>query len=132
MARRRKRPASIGAPMQPLERLAAGILEQQRRSTAFAGQRERPRRPCGVELVPQFIFVGKAIEAGRRRALRGGQHGQHGAAAAVVVRAPPAAEDAFAILPQDLTAVIRIGAFQRMQHHLSHSGVGLLAAFGRR
>ena len=49
---------------QPLERFAARILEQQRCSTAFADQRERPRRPCGVELVPQFIFVGEAIEDG--------------------------------------------------------------------
>ena len=85
-----------------LERLAARILEQQRCSTAFAGKRERPRRPCGVEFVPQFIFVSEAIERGRRRALRGGQHRQHRAAAARAVRAPSAAEDAFAVLPQDL------------------------------
>jgi hypothetical protein len=47
---------------QLIERLAAGILEQQRRSIAFAAKRERPRRPRGVERVPQFIFMGKAIE----------------------------------------------------------------------
>ena len=84
---------------QSLERFAARILEQQRRSTAFAAKRERPRRPRGVERVPQFIFVGKAIERSRRRALRGRQHDQHGAAAAVAVRAPSPAEHAFAVLP---------------------------------
>ena len=47
---------------QLIERLAAGILEQKRRSIAFAAKRERPRRPRGVERVPQFIFMGKAIE----------------------------------------------------------------------
>ena len=40
------------------ERFAAGILEQQRRSSALVGKRERPRRPRAVEFVPQFIFVG--------------------------------------------------------------------------
>ena len=47
---------------QSLERFAARILEQQHRSSAFAPELERPRRPCGVEFVPQFIFVGEAIE----------------------------------------------------------------------
>ena len=49
---------------QSLERLAAMILEQQRCPAVFAAKRERPRRPCGVERVPQFIFAGKAIEKG--------------------------------------------------------------------
>ena len=85
-----------------LERLAAGSSSSSAvrpRSRASASGRSGPR---GVELVPQFIFVGEAIEASRRRALRGGQHGQHRAAAAVAVRAPSPAEHAFAILPQDL------------------------------
>ena len=94
MARRRKRPVSIGRADQSLERFAARILEQQRRPAAFAAKRERPRRPRGVERVPQFIFVGKAIERCRRRALRGGRHGQHRAAASVVAQAPSSAEDA--------------------------------------
>ena len=84
---------------EPFERFAARILKQQRCSTAFADNRERPRRPCGVELVPQFMFVREAIEGGGERALRGGQHGQHPAAAAFAVCAPPPAEDAIAILP---------------------------------
>ena len=43
------------------QRFAAGILEQQRRSSALAGKRKRPRRPYAVEFVPQFIFVGLTI-----------------------------------------------------------------------
>ena len=64
MARRRKRPDLHRRADEPLERLAARILEQQRRPTAFAGKLQRPRRPCAVELVLQFIFVGEAFEAG--------------------------------------------------------------------
>ena len=86
----------------PLQRLAAGILEQQRGSAVFAGKRKRPRSPCGVERVPQFIFVGEALENDRRRAIRRGQHRQHRPAAFPAVRAPPAVEDAFAILPQEM------------------------------
>ena len=103
------------------KRLAAGILEQQRRSTALAGERERPCRPCGVELVPQFIFVGEAIEGSRQRALRGGQHGQHGAAAAVAVRAPSSAEDAFAVLPQHLEIAHPISVELKGWVHLPNS-----------
>ena len=47
------------------KRLAARILEQQRRSTALAGKCERTCRPCGVEFVPQVIFMGEAIERSR-------------------------------------------------------------------
>ena len=106
---------------EPLQRLAARILEQQRRSAAFAGKRERPRSPCGVELVPQFIFVGEALEDGRGRALRGGQHHQHGAEAAVAVRAPTSAEDEFAILPQDLEALFSASVERKRLVQLSRS-----------
>src|SRR5208337_1475981 len=71
---------------------------------------EWPRRPFGTELVPQFIFVGEAIEDGRGRALHSRQHGQKGAAAAVAVLAPPPAEDAIPILPHDLEAVFSLSA----------------------
>jgi hypothetical protein len=47
-----------------VERLAAQIVKQQGRSTAFADKRPRPRRPCSVELVPQFMLVCEPIEAG--------------------------------------------------------------------
>ena len=67
-----------GRAEQPLERLAARILEHQHRPTAFALKRQRPRRPAAVQLVLQFVFVGEAIEGRPVRVLRGGQHGQHG------------------------------------------------------
>jgi len=95
---------------EPLEWFAAWILEQQRCSTAFADKRERPRRPCGVELVPQCVFVGEAFEGRGQRALGGGQHDQHGAVAAVAVLATPPVEDAFAIHPQKLEAVLSLSA----------------------
>jgi hypothetical protein len=37
--------------------------------------------------------------------LRGGQHGQHGATVAVGVQTPSSADDAVAVLPQDLEVV---------------------------
>ena len=78
MARRKKRLRLHRRAEQPLERLAAGILEHQRGPAALADELQRPRRPCAVQFVPQSIFVGEAIEGRRRRLLRGGQHGQHG------------------------------------------------------
>jgi hypothetical protein len=44
--------------------------------------------------------------------LRGGQHGQHGSTIAVGV-ALSSAEDALAVLPQDLEVAIPIGAKSR-------------------
>jgi hypothetical protein len=61
--------------------------------------------------------------------LRGGQHGQHGGPMTADV-ALASTEDAFAVLPQDLTAAVRIYAIKRILHHLSDSGTGLLVAFG--
>ena len=67
-----------GRAEQPLERLAAGILEHQHGPAAFADELQRPHRPGPVQLVLQSVFVGEAIEGGGCRMLRGGQHGQHG------------------------------------------------------
>src|SRR5437899_9733471 len=53
--------------------------------------------------------------------LRGGLNNQHGAPVVVIAQAPPSAEDAFAVLPQYLTAAIRIHAVQRIRHHWSDS-----------
>src|SRR5271166_5546418 len=106
---------------QSLERFAARILEQQRRSTAFAGKRERPRRPCGFELVPQFILVSEAIEGSRDRTLRGRLHRQRRAAAARAVCAPPAVEDAFAVLPQELEIAKPISVELKGRVHLPDS-----------
>ncbi len=51
------------------------------------------------------MFAGEAVEAGRQRPLRGGHHNQHRATAALAVRSPSRAQDAVAILAQDLEAV---------------------------
>ena len=45
--------------------------------------------------------------------LRRGQHGQHGSPVAVIAHARSSAEEAFAVLPQNLTIAIRIHAAQR-------------------
>jgi hypothetical protein len=51
-----------GRAVLPVEGLAARILEHQRGPTDVAHELQRPHRPCAVELVPQFVFVGEAIE----------------------------------------------------------------------
>ena len=112
---------------QPLERLAALILQHQHGPAAVADELQRPRRPGSVQLVLQSIFVGQAIEGGRCRMLRGGQHGQHGVPAAIGIQAPPTAEDAVAVLPQDLEVVVSLCAEPRRCAQLPHSTIGLAA-----
>ena len=124
IARRRKRPASIGAPTQPLKRFAARILEQQRRTTALADKCERTCRPCGVEFVPQVIFMSEAIERSRQRALRDGRHGQYRVAAAISIRAPSAAEDVFAVPPRDIMITNPIGLVLKRRIQLPDSALG--------
>ena len=95
---------------QPFQQFSARILQHQHGSTAFAVEFQRPHRPRPVQLILQSVFVGKALEDVGRRLLRSGQHGQHGAAAAVGLSAPPPAEDALAVLPQDLETVLSLTA----------------------
>ena len=52
-----------GRAEQPVERLAARILEHQHGPTAFAHELQRPHRPRPVELILQPVFVSEAIEA---------------------------------------------------------------------
>ena len=52
-----------GRAEQPVERLAARILEHQHGPTGVAHELQRPHRPRRVELILEFVFVGEAIEA---------------------------------------------------------------------
>jgi len=63
----------------------------------------------------------EARNAGEGRVLRGGQHRQNGAKIAVSAQAPSSAEDAVAILPQDLEVAIPICAGQSRWIQLPHS-----------
>ena len=102
-----------GCAKQPVERLAAGILEHQHGPTAFGDELQRSHRPCPIQLVLQSIFVREAIEGGRRRMFPSGKHGQHGGAITVVgVASVASAEDTFAVLPQDLEVAVPICAEQ--------------------
>ena len=47
---------------QAIERLAAGILEQQRRAAVLVGQRDWARRPGSVKLGRERVFVFQALE----------------------------------------------------------------------
>ena len=69
------------SPGKPVERLAAGIFEHQHGATAVAHELKGARRPRSVQLILQFVFVGEAIEARARRALRGRQNDQDGSRA---------------------------------------------------
>ena len=52
-----------GRAEQPVERLAARIIEHQHGPTGVAHELQRPHRPCAVELILQLVFVREAIEA---------------------------------------------------------------------
>jgi hypothetical protein len=68
----------------PVERLAARILQHQDGLSVLAQQRERPHCPRTVQLILQSVFMRQAIEAARRRGIRGGNDGQHRVAVAGV------------------------------------------------
>jgi hypothetical protein len=98
-----------GQAEQSVQRLAAGILEHQHGPSAVANELKRTHRPRPVQLVLQFVFTSKAIKGGRGRLLRRGQYSQHGGPLTVGLALSPA-EDAFAVLPQDLEPTITISA----------------------
>jgi hypothetical protein len=98
---------------QSLQQLAARVLQHQHGPTAFADELQRPHRPRSVELILQSVFVSKAIESVRWRVLHSGHHGQHGKAVAIRAQAPPSAEEALAVFPQDLETVLFLSAEQK-------------------
>ncbi len=99
-------PEVHGRAEQPIERLAARVLEHQHGPAVFAHELQRPYRPGAIELVFQFVFMGEAVESGGRRALPRRQHNQHSPPFAVGARAPSSAEDPIANVPQDVEALI--------------------------
>src|ERR1700723_1436661 len=88
-----------GRAKQPLERLAAGILEHQHGPAAITNQLEWTHPPRAIQLLLQSIFVSKTIQSGRCRVLCSRSHGQHGAVSVGLATDP--AEDTFAIFQQD-------------------------------
>jgi hypothetical protein len=86
------------SPEKSVERFAAGIFEHQHGSIAVAHQLQGSRRPRPIQLILQSEFVGQTIEARARRAVCGRQNDEHGLAYAFIARAPPSAQEAFAVL----------------------------------
>jgi hypothetical protein len=72
-------------------------------------------RFCSI-IVRRARFEGDEVLRGR----------QSGATVVVTAWTPPSAGHAFAVLPQNLTAAIRVRTVQGVRHHVSNSGVGLL------
>jgi hypothetical protein len=69
---------------------------------ALSNKFQRPYGPSAVQFVPQAIFVGEAIEDGRRRMLYGGKDDQNRSRPAIRIKASPAAECTFGVLQEDL------------------------------
>jgi hypothetical protein len=110
------------------EWLAACIFEDQHGSSAVADELKGPYCPCAVQPVLQFVFVSETIEGNWCWIFKGGQHGQHTAEISVGVTLC-SAEDAFAVLPQDMKIAIRICAEQARRIQLPHpSSSGALLA----
>jgi hypothetical protein len=101
-----ERPQRHWLAEQPFQELTTRVFQHQHGPAALLPKRQRPCRPGPVQRVLQGIFMDEAIEAGRCRMGRGGQHGEHGAATAIGVTAPSAAEDAIAVVPHDLEFVV--------------------------
>jgi hypothetical protein len=93
---------------QPMERLAAGVLEHKQAAPTLAQQLQRPRGPRAGQLVLQSIFVSEAIEVRGCGGFCGENDHQHRYPAAVSAITPPAAEDAFAVLPQGSDVIFSI------------------------
>src|SRR6516164_6692411 len=113
-----------------MEWLAARILEHQHGPSAVARELQRLRRPRPIQLILQGVFVSKAIDARARRVLGGRHNDQHGAPVAVIADAPASAEDALAVLPQNLRTTIRT-AVQRIQHLSDSAFKSSAAKLGR-
>ena len=76
------------SPKQPIEGLAAGVLEHQRHAVIVAGECHRPRRPGNIKFGLQLIFVFEPLERpGRDVFRRDNQDWRH-----AVARAPVAGE----------------------------------------
>jgi len=101
---------SFGLNDEAVEGLASCVFDDEHRPPVLAHEVQRPHGPRAIQLILQAVFVGEAIEARGRGVLRGGLNNQHRAPVVVIAQAPPSAEDAFAVLPQNLTAAIRIHA----------------------
>ena len=52
-----------GYAVQPVEGLAAGILEYQHSATAVEHELQRLHRPRAVQFILQSVFVSEAVEA---------------------------------------------------------------------
>jgi hypothetical protein len=89
------------------ERLAARVLQHQHGPALFAYELNRPRRPGAVQLVSQLQMMGEAAQDGRRRAVASRRHNQHGAPLARSAKARGPIEDASAVVPQDMEALIQ-------------------------
>ena len=121
MARRKKRPTSIGAPSSRSSGSPPGSSSTNMVWSALADELQRSRRPGSVQLVLQSIFVREASKGRRCRMLRGGKHSQHIGPVAIGILAPRTAENAVAVFPQDLEVAIPVCAEPRRCAQLPHS-----------
>ena len=62
-----------GSTEHAIDRLAARILEHEHHALLVPDERQRPHRPCGIELGREGIFVLEAFEGRRRRRRRDGR-----------------------------------------------------------
>jgi hypothetical protein len=60
------------------ERFTTGILEEESGTARVSRQRKGPNRPCGIQFVPQRVFVLQHLDGRWSRMLQPRQHGEHG------------------------------------------------------
>ena len=113
MARRRKLPTSMGAPSSRSSGSPPGSS-----STSMVRPRSRTSSSGRTAQAPSSSSFSPYSWARRSRVAgvgcsAAGTHGQHGVPLAIGTAAPCPAEDAVAVLPQDLEVAISVGAEPR-------------------
>ena len=105
-----------------VERLAAGIVQQQDGAPVTTFEGDRLHRPIGIELFPDRVLVLQLLKAPNRRMFRDRLHDQE--ARPVALPSPPT-QDELAVLPERLEDVCR-----KLNHgRRGASAIGILFSF---
>src|SRR4051812_2913530 len=87
---------------QAYQRLPALVLQHQDSTPTFPYDIEWQQGPCTLQLLAEFMLVGKAVEARACGVLSSEGHGQHGTVMRERGMSPAARKDAIVVLEQHL------------------------------
>ncbi|GLS34372.1 hypothetical protein GCM10007937_60870 [Mesorhizobium albiziae] len=114
-------PYSHRRAKQPVEWFTLCIFEHQDGPAGIVHEIQRPNCTGTIELISKFVFVGETIEERSRRMVSGWFNDQHRPPLPVLVQAPITADNAFAVLPQELRGDTVVCGGLRVRHDWSDS-----------